>query len=243
MINIHKITEDKTLGEIFKVDFHDKYNFAREASKKNLEIISAKDLAVGRMNADLNDKNIRDYLIDNGGYVKEGLIYTQGKSSKIYLISESLEIAKPKQLIKYVKQNHFSEPNFVGDKFNIDSYLEEIGKNNYITINARAKHFIRLPTNRFADCEITKFLFKEHAQQYGLWIKNMGNISTVSIILDKQDTINQFNRPYSTMVRINGLCIFPEDYLKKYSQNNYTSITGDRTVNKTFTDFTAKNKR
>ena len=38
------------------------------------------------------------------------------------------------------------------------------------------------------------------------------------------------------MVRINGLSIFPENYLKEYNQKNFTSITGDRTVNKTFTE-------
>ena len=132
--------------------------------------ISARDLAYARIKT-----GSRNSLSQSGSYVKEGVVYVPDQS---LLIRDSPLLAKTRA--QKAVESHKQGTEFYIDETFAEKYQKqaeedaekEPEKRRVLRLNSRGT--FKIPTNRFADEELTLWLFKDLAENYGNFLKDRG---------------------------------------------------------------------
>lgn len=146
------------------------------------------------LNARLRIEQGKDaYVSRNGNWTREGFIYVPGED-KVRLVKESPILASPVEATQAHRE---------GKEF----YLDSIPQQEHGI--ARELVLIRydqkpIPTNRFADEEITNFLFTTQAQAYGQFLKEVG-IKQMPVWLVGKYHVSQQSKPFVRQCWFNGL--------------------------------------
>ena len=138
-------------------------------------IITAKQLADARMQFDPNHS-----LSTNGSYIREGNLFVPNSGHRRVLLRNSLVFGNPAEAVKAHRSgNEYSIPGTV------DSVLGKLkeGKD-YIFLDK----LDAVPTERFSEDGRMVFLFGKSAQDYGLWLKEKGNISETGFYNFRNDS-------------------------------------------------------
>lgn len=170
--------EDLSVYEIYAP--FDKALFSLKNSE--IEPISSRDLAYARM------KDDTEKLIYRSGYTKEGFL----TSRKFYISKEQVLITLNSPLLmpdlaKKAVESNEKDRYLITDKFVYDAYREiaEKDKNkkpeekNVLILSKKKSYSI--PTNRFNEEEMTLFLFKDLAEDYGNFLKEIDNINEIAV--------------------------------------------------------------
>jgi len=211
---------------------------------KGGKIITAKQLADARMQYDADNS-----LSTNGSYIKEGNLFVPNNKHKRILLRNSLVLKNPTEATEAHRNGkEYAIPGTV------DSILGKLkeGKD-YIVLDS----LDAVPTDRFGEDERMKFLFGESAQDYGLWLKDKGNVSKTGFYnfrddsyIDKQEglfagqlwlrglgdgsDIDGYGRFLDSNCRVCGVQrIGGADALKKSVVETYTPRQVQNIVNKT----------
>lgn len=161
-----------------------------DEAKKALEkagynIITAEENAVLRI------RHGKDACFSqNGNYVREGVLYVPKKGR--FITRDSLVIAYPKEAT-----NSHSR----GGEFYVtnDQAKSVLGNSVSIPYNKGA-----IPTDRFNEDEITKFVFGETAKDYGLFLKDAG-IKQIGLHFNCEEIVNLYEKPYADQLWMWGL--------------------------------------
>jgi hypothetical protein len=176
----------KGLGEIVYVEApFDKALI--QLRQEGAKLISLRDLAYGRIETKDNS-----HISENGSYVKQGAIYVPGQ--KVIFTDNSPIIKNAEKATDCHRK---------GEEFYVDakSYLEQVEKDKNkapekrkAIIFSSAEDF-SIPTNRFADEEITRWAFKDKAKEYGEFLGNSKyKIKEMLFYLVNSDTKKSFAR-------------------------------------------------
>jgi len=142
---------------------------------KGGKIITAKQFADARMQYDTNNS-----LSTNGSYIKEGNLFVPNNKHKRILLRNSLVLKNPAEATQAHREGkEYAIPGTV------DSVLGKLkdGKD-YLVLDS----LDAVPTDRFGEDERMKFLFGESAQDYGLWLKDKGNVSKTGFYNFRDDS-------------------------------------------------------
>ena len=169
----------KNLGEIFYV--HAPIGKALDQLRKTgAETITLRDLAYARIR-----EGAESHISQHGSYVKQACIHMP--RNKIIFTNNSpiLEIDSVLWAIKDYRLKF---------EFNVDakSYLEQAEEDKSKspeqrrTIMFDSARYFSIPTNRFADEELTRWAFKDQAKQYGEFLRENGvnKISGIFVNVD-----------------------------------------------------------
>ena len=132
-----------------------------KSAKANL--ISVRDLVYARIQEGSNSS-----LCTNGSYIKEGVVYIPDKS----LLVRNSPLLNQK-LAKKATDCHRNGNEFDINNKLVDKYREQAEadknkspeKRRVLSLNKRGN--FKIPTNRFKDDELTLWLFKDQAENYG----------------------------------------------------------------------------
>ena len=131
--------------------------------------ISARDLAYARTK---NPESSLRY----GSYTKEGFLYLRNEPVLLALDSPLLDISLARQAVKANRKGDY----FSTDKGVYNKYREKAEEDKNKSPNGRrviilpGKKDYEIPTNRFNEDELTLFLFKDQAENYGNFLKENG---------------------------------------------------------------------
>jgi len=110
---------------------------------------------------------------------------------------------------KATQAHRNSDRFYIGDNL-IEKYQEQIeeDKNKNLTkkrvLSLDKRRKFSLPTNRFKSEELTLWLFKDLAEDYGNFLKDK-NIKQITIYLDNKDYINHQGKPYANQLWLDSL--------------------------------------
>ena len=173
MVNVYLEAKVPRLGNILhcKAPF-DKALGAIES--KGGKIITGEQFAVARMAFG------RDHsLSENDSYFRPGDLFVPKAEHKRYLLKKSIILSSKKRLKEAVDAHREGYEYFLGKNFDINAYLNRIGEKNFFVFDDLSP----VPTDCFGDSKAMVFLFGNHAQKYGLWLRNVqdGNVSGISV--------------------------------------------------------------
>lgn len=159
--------EIQGLGKIYRV--YAQLDKALESLEKNdAQIITARDLAYARIA--LGIENLESTLSKHGIYIMEGTIFVPGYSTLV--VSKSPIMEFPNKEIAAAKNN---EPFYI----DAQKYIEIVEEDRYKEPQERRvldlgrEQYKFIPTNRFAEEEITLFMFKDMAREYGEFLESV----------------------------------------------------------------------
>jgi len=145
---------------------------------KGGKIITAKQLADARMQYDSNHT-----LSTNGSYVKEGNLFVPKGDHRRILLRNSLVLKNPTDATEsHRKGNEYLVSGIVTDFVNFIGKLKE--GTDYIFLDSLKP----VPTDRFGEDKRINFLFGKSAQNYGLWLKEQGNVSETGFYNFRDDS-------------------------------------------------------
>ena len=180
--------EVKGIGVIHRVakPFDEALRTLREAGASP---ITARDLAYARTQEGKNSS-----LCTDGSYIKEGVLYVPDES----LFIRNSPLLKQKLAQEARKAHRNSNEFYVGDKL-VKKYQEqaeadkkkEPAKRRVLTLQKRGK--FEIPTNRFKDEELTLWLFRDQAENYGKFLRN-ANINEMPVCLTGNSLKNFANQ-------------------------------------------------
>ena len=134
----------------------------------------------------------------NGNWVREGAIYVPGKGKFLTKLSPIMTNAK--QATDRHRQGH--------DFYLTDAQVEQSLADS-VELSVKS-----IPTNRFADCDITAYAFGEEAKKYGEFLKEVGIEEMPIWTADLQD------KPFVRQVWFDGLDYWSElDCSGRYLSN------------------------
>lgn len=186
--------------------------------------ISLRDLAYVRMESGDNS-----YISQNGSFVKQGAIYIPGQ--KVIFTDNSPKLRNTK---KVTDCHRYGREFYVEAK----SYLEQVEKDKSKAPEQRkaiifsSQKDFSIPTNKFADEEITRWAFKDKAKEYGEFLRNSKyNIREMSVYLVNSNAQKPFAKQlwlrmlgHDGMSSLNGRLrdLFFGNYVVRGVQNNLT---------------------
>lgn len=183
------------LGKIFRVE--DPFDEAlNELKENNCKLISARDLAYARIQ-DGNTKGTKESLLCSNYFnIREGILYLPKVKKSIALVRTSLCLEHPKEAVERQKNNREL---FINER-EADAYLK---RRDTLIINPMDDK--RIPTNRFAENEITVWIFQDQAKDYGLWLKANGAPLTHFNLFAPYDNGPQ-RLPYASQLGMFDVC-------------------------------------
>ena len=174
-----KITQDVSKGKLQSAYVEAPFDKAKETLEKaGYRIISAEENAGLRV-----QEGAESGISQNGNWTREGFIYVPKKG--IFLTKNSPIMENPTEA---TNANRQGELYFLNDS-QVESSL----------VNAVKVSKTEIPTNRFADEEITSYLFGKNAKQYGQFLKGQG-IDEMPIWL-----ANLQDKPFATQLWLHGI--------------------------------------
>lgn len=147
-----------------------------------------------------------------GNFTREGIIYVPERG--IFLTKRSPIMANAKEATKASKKgNKF----YVNNK-QVESALED-------SLRLKEEQLIMIPTTRFGDDELTRYVFGEVAERYGGFLKDLG-IEYMPIVLS-----NLQDKPFVEQVFFENIwhdsMLFCNHWSKLYSNCNLRGVRDD----------------
>ncbi len=173
-----------------------------------IEPISSRDLAYARIKGDINGK-----LVNSEGFTREGFLI----SRKFYIAKDSVLLSSTSPLLMNDLAKRVVEANekyeyLITDKFVYNAYREIAEKDKIKNPEERKviilpqKKSYRIPANRFNEDELTLFLFKDIAKEYGDFLMgadiNQITVCPLDSLFFKGTLLTQL---YSGVSLINGI--------------------------------------
>ena len=173
--------EVEGLGKIYRADVP--FNEALESlNEEKAKIIFSRDLVYARVKEGRNSS-----LSYNGSYTREGFLYLKNKPVLLALESPLLDLELAEQAVEENKGgNYFSDNLDVYQKYREQAEKEkkENPENRKVLILPERKNY-EILTEKFNEDELTLFLFKDQAENYGKFLRKNG-INELSIqLVDK----------------------------------------------------------
>ena len=135
------------------------------------------------VNAQLRMQQGRGHDVSrNGNYVREGLIYIQGRGN--FLVRHSPILVSAEE----ATEAHRRGLEFYPTKEQIEEALEDSVR--------FPDSDIAIPTNRFGEEELTAWAFAEQANAYGEFLRE-GGIKAMPIYIVDKSYVNQQNKPFA----------------------------------------------
>lgn len=161
------------LGTIFCCE-HPDFKSSLEAIMKECdEVISLRDLAYARIK-----QGKFGILTFNDSFVCEGSLFIPKNENKRILLRESLVLKNPGD---YGCYEVAIDEYYLPENFNVEVYLEQIGKDNYLVL----KDTSRVPADRFGEDERAVWLYQDKAKDYGLFLEGMAEMVLITRGLDQ----------------------------------------------------------
>ncbi|MBN2459087.1 hypothetical protein JXB28_02285 [Candidatus Woesearchaeota archaeon] len=161
------------LGNIFFCAHPDFKSSLEVIMEKCDEVISLRDLAYARIK-----QGKYGGLTQNGSFVREGSLFIPKKEDKRILLRDSLVLKDPAH---YGCYEVAIDELYMPESFNVDAYLEQIGKDNYLIL----KDTSPVPANRLGEDERAVWLYQDQAKDYGLFLESLGEKRLVYGHLEK----------------------------------------------------------
>ena len=153
-----KFNQDIKTKELSSMYVEAPFDKAKEALEgMGYRIISLKENAKLRV-----ENGSASFIYHNGNFVREGLLYTPNDG--IYLTKNSQILSNAKK----ATQAHRHEKEF----YLFNEQVEEAKKDSIKL--AMKSNCLYIPTKRFAENEITAYVFGESAESYGELLQNIG---------------------------------------------------------------------
>jgi hypothetical protein len=134
-----------------------------------------------------------DDILRAGTLIKEGSLYIPNKIEMTNIwLRESLTLQNPSK----ATDAHKNMVAYAPEKFRVEEFLEQIGKDNYLVLNEI--YASSVPTYRFGDDPRMIWLYKDQAKEYGLFLQYIG-IKKVEILSDNS---NNPKLPSANQLRI-----------------------------------------
>ncbi len=209
-LNLEEFGKIKGLGGLYRAsDTH--YDEALDALKSvNAEPISLRDLAYARINYVKYNKKPENGIFFNNlkflntpFYVKEGMIDMYAHHYEPLFVSESPLLTcgrqlADKSLVEYFKDDRAALLNnpkeFQLNKEQVEKYLElaeQEKRRDPVTrkclIVDLGNYYPSVSTNRFGEDELTLWAFKDMAEEYGLFLRELGvDKMPINLFLDRK---------------------------------------------------------
>ena len=156
-------------------------------------LITLEDLAYARTR-----EEEKSPMSQYGSYVREGSLFVPRAVNKRIWLRKSLVLQNPSAAVNtHRKGGEYLLP----ADFNVDEYLEKIGKNNYfiLTDNSPA------PTNRFGEDERMRWAFEDKkAETYGQFLADLG-IEAINMWMLTKEYIDNQERPFANQLWLHRL--------------------------------------
>jgi len=209
----------------------------KEIQNKCGGLITLRDLAYARIH--LGRKSL---ISDTPSYVREGSLFIPKSQAKRIWIRNSLVL---QNVSAAVNAHSKSLVYYLPEKFKVESYLERIGKDNYLIL----KKTSNVPTNRFNEDSRTKWAFLDQSQAYGEFLHDL-KIKSISIMMcTKNDKrIDRRDGPFADQLILDDLNMIKYDLASSIwgdwnNLNDYFhEILGvDRETAKTYSKYSVMN--
>ena len=173
--------EVEGLGEIYRIDrpFNKALESLREQKTK---VISSRELAYARIKEG-GDSSLFNY----GSYTREGFLYLKNEPVLVALNSPLLDLQLAEQAFEASRKENY----FLTDKKVYEQYKEQAEQDKNKILQERKvlilpkRENYEIPTNKFNENELTLFLFKDQAENYGNFLRE-NEISEMPVwLLDK----------------------------------------------------------
>jgi len=176
MATVHLEANIRGLGDVFYCNNSSFTDASNVVLEKSDELISLRDLAYAQMVEAKRGRNWRrSSLCTNNSYVKEGSLFDPKSSlhnfyaRKSILLRESLVLQNPSDAVT----DHQFSNEYVPKNFNLEEYLEQIGKDNYLVVTREMLSTRNsIPTDKFGENPLTVWAFSDQAEKYGLFLRN-----------------------------------------------------------------------
>jgi hypothetical protein len=162
MANVQFETHVDGLGTIYSCD-DSAFDEALEAIlKKSDGLITLRDLAYARIQQGKDSS-----VSQKGSHVREGSLFVPRAANRRIWLRNSLILDNPSVAVEAHRAGgEYLLPLY----FNVDRYLEQIGKDNYFLLTDTTP----VPTNRFGEDARMQWAFRDLAQQYGQFNADAG---------------------------------------------------------------------
>ena len=196
--------------------FDQAYEAIRDA---NGTLASSRDVARARIHP-----GARHSVSQYGSWVKEGFIYT-AKQNPLFVLESPLVDA---QRARDATSAHRSGKDFYLDDKTAKMYLDQLDEDaqkapearRVIRFGTNQNH--NIPTNRFADDEVTRFLFKDAAAEYGSFLASQG-ITEMPVWLTDKDHVNKQKASFVRQLWLHGL----DDDIRSGINGSYGDLFDD----------------
>jgi len=187
--------EVKGLGNVYSVEAH--FDEALQALGKSKKIISLRDLAYGRIRT-----GSESHLSQHYSYVKEGAIYVPNHEPLFVANSPILRSAS-KATEAHRKGNEF----YVNAKKVLEQAEADEKKDpeNRKVLTLKQRKSYEIPTNRFGEDEVTRWAFKDQAEDYGEFLRENGVDEMPVWLVGDQDYTNNQSKPFARQLWLVGL--------------------------------------
>ena len=200
------------LGTIFYCEHPDFKSSLEAIMNECSEVISLRDLAYARIK-----QGKYGILTMRGSYVREGSLFIPNKENKRIFLRESLVLKDPGD---YGCYEVAIDELFMPESFNVDAYLEQIGKDNYIILKDNDTY--RVPANRFGEDERAVWLYQDQVKDYGLFLESNAEtilnkleptgrekiIPKLVIVMSSDQDIDEQPRPFARQLELGGVSGF-----------------------------------
>jgi len=159
--------EVEGLGEIYRIDrpFNKALESLREQKTK---VISSRELAYARIKEGGDSS-----LCNSGSYTREGFLYLKNEPVLVALNSPLLDLQLAEQAVEANRKGNYLST----DKKVYEQYKEQAEQDKNKILQERKvlifpkRENYEIPTNEFNENELTLFLFKDQAENYGNFLK------------------------------------------------------------------------
>ena len=199
------------LGTIFFCEHPDFKSSLDAIMEECSEVISLRDLAYARIK-----EGKYGILRMHGSFVREGSLFIPNNENKRIFIRESLVLKDPGD---YGCYEVAIDELFMPESFNVDAYLEQIGKDNYLIL--KDNDTLRVPANRLAEDERAVWLYQDQAKDYGLFLESNAEIRlnrwgtghekvTPKLVIGtlSDEYIDEQPRPFARQLKLGGIAGF-----------------------------------
>jgi len=217
------------LGTIFFCEHPDFKSSLEAIMEECSEVISLRDLAYARIK-----EGKYGILRMHGSFVREGSLFIPNNENKRIFIRESLVLKDPGD---YGCYEVAIDELFMPESFNVDAYLEQIGKDNYLIL--KDNDTLRVPANRLAEDERAVWLYQDQAKDYGLFLESNAEIRlnrwgtghekvTPGLVIGtlSDEYIDEQPRPFARQLKLGGIAGFGLTSISEISDD--VTLVNDR---------------
>ncbi len=195
--------EVEGLGKVYRLNipFDQSLESLREFGIANP--ISSRDLAYARIK-----KGIKSSLSSNGSYTGEGFLYLKNEPVLLDLNSPLLDLELARQAVEKNRKGKYflADSKIYREQREIaeDDKSKEPKKRKVLIIPKRESY--EIPTTAFNEDELTLFLFKDQAEDYGMFLRE-NKVSETSVFLFDKNYIDSQEESILTQLWLRDLVL------------------------------------